>query len=123
MKKILIVEDDHTLREAYELILKMNGYEVTAAPNGARAVEIVKKNFFDVILLDLLMPELDGVGFLEKSGVRKKSPKTKVIVFSNLSSSEKLKQALEIGVDMQLVKSDLSPKQLIETLESLSIKT
>jgi CheY-like chemotaxis protein len=110
---VLVVEDDKTLREVYATILKYAEYKVEVASNGEQALEQCKKISFDLILLDLMMPILDGVGFLKKVHLEKTSPKTKVIIFSNLSSGSLIEEATHLGIDDHILKSHLTPKGLV----------
>lgn len=112
MRKILIVEDEAVLRDSYKLILSTEPYKVEAASNGAKALELCTKNNYDLILLDLMMPIMDGVSFLEHYTTQKKDL-PKIIILSNLSSGNELTRALELGALKNFVKADLSPKELI----------
>ena len=120
-KKILILEDDVFLSKAYVIILTKEGYQVTNYPNGRQGLDATKKDKFDLILLDLLMPELGGIEFL-KEFQPKKNTETKVIVFSNMSSEETIKEAMELGVAKYIAKATFSPKEMVqliaETLKS-----
>lgn len=119
MKKILIVEDEHILREAYRNILTQEGFSVTVAENGRKALAELDKSAPDVILLDILMPEMDGLAFLRAAGLPKKYPKVKVIAFSNLSDEQKLDDMVKLGVAVNILKSSLSPKQLVAAVREL----
>jgi DNA-binding response OmpR family regulator len=77
--KILIVEDDKFLRTAYRNILKKEDFDVRIANNGKEGVEVALEWNPDVVLLDLLMPEMDGIGFLKAFDAKNKT-KTKIIV-------------------------------------------
>lgn len=112
MRKILIVEDEVSLREAYELILSSEPYNIFAAPNGSKALELCKIHNFDLILLDLMMPIMDGVGFLEHY-LKENSELPKVIILSNLSSGNELSKALSLGAAKNFTKADLSPRELL----------
>lgn len=112
MRKILVVEDEPDLRDTYQLILTTEPYEVSLADNGKVALDICEKKNFDLILLDLMMPIMDGVQFLEKFKATD-HPKTKVIIISNLSMGDMLTKALQLGALRSVVKADLTPKQLI----------
>jgi CheY-like chemotaxis protein len=116
MKKVLVVEDDYTLRTVYHEILANNGYAVTTAENGYEGLELLKQVRPDVILLDILMPLMNGLTFLEKSKVKDILPNTTVIAFSNLSDMDMLKKMLELGADTHVLKSSISPKQLLRTV-------
>lgn len=112
MRKILVVEDEPDLRDTYDLILTTEPYEVSIAGNGKAALGICEKIEFDLILLDLMMPVMDGVQFLENFNVVD-HPRTKIIIISNLSMGDMLTKALQLGAIRSVVKSDLTPKQLI----------
>lgn len=118
MSKILIVEDEKILMEAYTILLESQGYDLSTAVNGEDAYVLCKEQQFDLILLDLMMPVLDGVGFLKKTNPAKTMPHTKVIIMSNLSSGEALTEALQLGAHHHVVKSSLGPRELIAMVES-----
>ncbi len=115
--KILVVEDEQTLNEAYEMILSQSGYEVEVAHDGEEALEQTKKFEPDLILLDLRMPRLGGIGFLEKYDLQKLHPKVKVIVFSNLDTQSEIDQAYKLGAQRYMLKAWASPKELLSIVE------
>ncbi|MFI5275430.1 MAG: PleD family two-component system response regulator [Candidatus Saccharimonadales bacterium] len=112
MRKILVVEDEPELRDTYELILSTEPYEVRVASNGKQALEICQEKSYQLILLDLMMPIMDGVQFLENFKVEE-HPNTKIIIISNLSMGEMLSKAMELGAQRSVVKADLTPKELL----------
>ena len=111
MRKLLVVEDEPSLREAYALILSTEPYIVHTAINGQDGLEKCRDVTYDLILLDLMMPVLDGVGFLEQF-MPLEMP-TRVILLSNLSTGALLTKALSLGAERNLLKADLSPRQLL----------
>ena len=115
--KILVVEDEQTLNEAYEMILSKSGYEVVVAQDGEEALEKTEKFEPDLILLDLRMPRLNGIGFLEKYNLTKLHPNVKVIVFSNLDTQTDIDQAYKLGAQRYLLKAWASPKELLNIVE------
>ena len=120
MANILIVEDEKVLNEAYELVLKKEGYNVASAFNGEEALDAAKTKEFDLILLDLRMPKMDGVEFLKKFNPKQDHPKTKIIVFSNYDDEKEVNEAIKNGADRYILKAWSSPKELIKLVrESL----
>lgn len=114
MKKknsVLIVEDDVALNDAFTTLLKKQELEVAGAFDGKEALELVKKNKYDLILLDLLMPVMDGKKFLAE--YRKFDADTPVIVFTNLDSQTDIKEVQKKGATRYMLKSWASPKELI----------
>lgn len=116
MTKIMIVEDDLPLRMAYDVILKREGYTIMRAKDGQEGLDKVTEFEPDLILLDLLMPSVDGLTFLEKYDVIKKHPKVKVIVFSNLNHADQIEKAEKLGATRYIVKSSVSPSQLAQII-------
>ncbi|MDB5181664.1 MAG: DNA-binding response regulator VicR [Candidatus Saccharibacteria bacterium] len=109
MRKILVVEDEDILRETYLTILSTEPYLVDVASNGEEALIKCQDTSYDLVLLDLMMPIMNGVDFLKHAPVAT----TKIIIMSNLSSGDLLTQAIELGAYKSVLKSDLSPKQLL----------
>ncbi len=119
---ILVIEDEQILQEAYRHVLQFKGYDVHVASNGLEGLEQLSKVKPDIILLDVLMPQLDGIGFLKRAAIKQTYPKTKVVACTNLSDSETREQMLALGADRQVLKSDLSPSQLVAMIEELRTK-
>jgi two-component system chemotaxis response regulator CheY len=113
MTKVLLVEDDPFLRDAYQMILSKQMFDLTVAENGQEALKKCKGMTYDLILLDIMMPVLDGIGFLEKANLSEQMPNVRIIVFSNLSSGDQINRVKELGAHRILVKSELAPKELI----------
>lgn len=115
MKKILIVEDESPLAKALSLKLSKSGFQSKISVNGEEALSILKKEKFDLILLDLIMPKMDGFALL--SEIKKRKIKTKVLVTTNLSQAEDLQKAKELGAADYFVKSSTSLTSLIDSIK------
>jgi CheY-like chemotaxis protein len=123
MASILIVEDEKVLNEAYVLVLKKEGYDVSAAFNGEEALKESTNKEFDLILLDLRMPKMDGVEFLKKYNSKKNHPGTAVIIFSNYDDEKEVKEAMDNGATRYILKAWSSPSELIKLVrETLADK-
>jgi CheY-like chemotaxis protein len=116
MRKILLVEDEPSLREVYHMILSTGPYIIDMAANGQEALDKCQVTKYDLILLDLMMPVMDGVSFLEKFSASTGKLPSKVIVLSNLSSGQELTQAMSLGVQKNILKADLAPTQLLTVI-------
>lgn len=119
MKRVLIVEDEETLRRAYKTILTKEDYKVAEASNGREALKILKEFKPDLILLDILMPVMDGHTFLQKAKLKEIYPHVKVIAFSNLSNQQKLEEMETLGICRYALKSSMSPKQLVDLIKEV----
>lgn len=116
---VLIVEDENMLNEAYQVVLKTAGYKVLTAFDGKEALEVLEKERADIILLDLRMPVLDGVGFLEAYQLKNRENPPKVVVFSNFDMQKEIDQAYELGADKYMLKAWASPKELLQLISNL----
>ena len=105
-KKILIVEDEKPMARAMELKLTKSGFTAQAVFNGQEALDILLKEKIDLVLLDLIMPKMDGFGLLDE--IKKRNIKTKVIITSNLSQNEDVTRAKKLGAVDFIIKSDTS---------------
>jgi CheY-like chemotaxis protein len=114
MARVLVVEDDLKLKITYDVLLQKEGHVVERAVNGEEALAKLSTFQPDLILLDLMMPKMTGIEFLEAAQLPTRFPNTKVIVFSNMSVPDKITRAYELGAAKYMVKSSTSPKQLGE---------
>ncbi len=119
--KVLVIEDEQMLQEAYRHVLNFKGYAVAIAADGLEGLRLLDKHKPDVILLDVLMPKLDGIGFLERANIKQRYPETKIIACSNLSDQTTLEAMYYHGADRVVLKSDLSPTQLVGLIEEFSV--
>lgn len=111
MSKVLIVEDNETLNEAYKLILTKDGHDVATAFNGEEGLAKLAESTPDLILLDMLMPKMDGIEFLRHFDATK-YPKTTIIILSNLNEDEQVEEARKLGAHRYILKANTSPKEL-----------
>ncbi len=127
-QRILLVDDDAALRQMYTLILSKAGFEVVTADDGVQGLAKAREGGFDLILLDLMMPNLDGVGFMHGYPEEKpKQPNGPIVVLSNAGYNDVVKEAEGLGAVGFLMKAELLPDELIAEitthLESASPKT
>jgi two-component system chemotaxis response regulator CheY len=115
--KILLVDDDESLRQMYNLILSKAGYTVTRAIDGIDGLAKAREGGYAIVLLDLMMPNLDGIGFLK--GLRDEEPKKPngpVVVLSNAGYDNVAKEAISLGAVGFLMKAELLPKDLVQAV-------
>lgn len=113
MARILLVEDNDILNKAYELILTKNGHTLATAYDGNEGLAVAKTFDPELILLDMLMPNMDGIGFLKAYDVTNTHPTVKIILLTNFSDPSLLAQALDLGAHEYYLKVRLAPDQLI----------
>jgi DNA-binding response OmpR family regulator len=117
IKKILIVEDERPLAHALELKLEHEGFSVAVAVNGQEALDMLAKQTFDLVLLDLVMPEMDGFQVLEK--LKDTPDKPIFFVLSNLSQHEDETRVRELGAQKFYIKSDTPLTTIVEDIKAL----
>lgn len=119
MKKILFIEDEPALQRAVVQVLTDEGYQMFSAMDGESGVEIAKKELPDLILLDLIVPKMDGFAVL---GELKNDPETKeipVVVLTNLEGSADVERALALGAQTYLVKTNYRLEEITQKVKSI----
>lgn len=116
MSTILCIEDDHFIADMYVHSLKKAGYNVDVIANGQEALEQARQKVYDVILLDLMLPDKTGVEILEALRGEDASglPLTKIIVTTNFDEPPEDRARLEKMADGYLIKADVTPSKLVE---------
>ena len=117
IKKILIAEDEKPMAKALAIKLNKVGFQAKAVNNGLEAVKELENSQYDLLLLDLIMPQMDGFTTLEK--IKEKGIKVKIIVTSNLSQEEDFSRAKSLGATDYFVKSDTSLAELVDFVKNL----
>jgi CheY-like chemotaxis protein len=120
VSRILVVEDDQDLNRAYCIILRHEGHQVVEAFDGQEALEKLADFSPDLILLDLLMPVMGGLEFLQQWSKVKKNDRTKVLIFTNMENSPEVAEAYKLGAHRCIIKSWTAPHNLARVVgESL----
>ncbi len=117
LKKILIIEDEKPMARALELKLAHAGFEAQSVGNGEEGLALLEKKNFDLILIDLVMPKLNGFGVLEE--MKKKGIKTPVMVLSNLGQEEDEKRARALGAQEFFVKSNTPITDIVTRVQAI----
>jgi DNA-binding response OmpR family regulator len=115
-KKILCIEDELFIGELYARALKKAGYEVVVILDGRKGLEEAKTDKYDIVLLDIMIPQMLGIDVLHE--LRKDTPdlKAKLIIATNLEQDEKTRAKIESEADGYIIKAEVTPKQLVEFL-------
>lgn len=121
MNKILLVEDDHTISRLYGAKLDIEGYDVIYAYNGLEGLKALDNFVPDIVLLDLMMPIMDGEAFLEKFRRIEKFHDTPVLILTNLSREEAPKTLWHNGISGYFIKAHHTPKDLYEVIKKITL--
>ena len=119
MASLLIIEDDKFVRDLYQHEFEKNGYNVVVAEDGELALTAVKKAKFDGILLDIMIPKIDGLEVLKKIKADSNTKNIPVVILSNLGQDEIIRQSLQLGAKAYIVKSLYTPDQVVKEIRSL----
>jgi two-component system, OmpR family, response regulator len=114
-KRVLIVEDDLVLADVLSNKLKLEDYDVSTAPDGQVAIDLLNTEVYGVVLLDLSMPWFDGFHVLEE--LKKKGFKTPIIIMSNLAGVEDINKAKSLGAADYLVKTSVTPELIVKEIQ------
>lgn len=117
MKRILLIEDDRALRENTAELLELSDYEVTTAPNGKLGIAAAKENLPDIIVCDIMMPEIDGYGVLENLSADEKTKHIPFIFLSAKTEHKEIRKGMDLGADDYLTKP-FEEEDLISAVES-----
>lgn len=111
-KKILLVDDDIYIRDLYAEVLKDENYEVFIAADGEEALNMVAQDIYDLVLLDIMMPKVDGIQVLTKIKQDDRYRNVPVVMLTNFGQEDLVKQAVTMGSSDYLLKYNLTPGEM-----------
>lgn len=114
--KILIVEDDKSIRELYELKLNKAGFNVVTAEDGGKGLDAAVKENADLILLDVMMPVMNGFEVLKKLRENASTKETPVIILSNYGEENEITQGFLVGATDYLIKAEHTPSDVVDII-------
>ena len=118
-EKVLIIEDDRTLSKLYQSKLSKSGYTVEVALDGEEGLKKVDEFSPEIILLDIIIPKIDGFTVLERLRSQSKNQKTPIILLTNLGQDEDVERGKSLGADDYLVKSNFTPTEIVVKMEDV----
>lgn len=119
-KKILVVEDDQNTRNLYQTVLTNAGFKIDTAADGADGLTKCQAGGYDLVLLDVMLPKMDGIGIL--TALKKSPPKIpnkNIYLLTNLAHDPILKEAVSLGATDVILKTDVNPEQLVEKVKKV----
>jgi len=119
MSKIAIIEDDQAISQMYRFKFEADGFEVETAENGVLGLELCKSMRPDIVLLDLMMPQMNGDEMLEKLRATDWGKDIKVVILTNKGEQEIPAKVKELGVSSVILKADMTPRQVEEVVQKL----
>lgn len=119
MSKILVVEDDIFLLKLYQEVFSKAGFEVEVAEDGQQAIQKASEFLPEVVLLDLMLPYIDGFGVLESLKSNPKTKEAKVVVYTNLDSEKQREKAKNLGAIKFVVKAGDNPGDILDEVKKV----
>ncbi len=119
MKTILFIEDESALQKTIGEVLKQEGYELISALNGEIGLRLAKEKKPDLILLDLVLPKMNGFDVLKKLKENSDTKNIPVIVLTNLEAMDDIDKAIELGATTYLVKAQYTLEEVIEKVKKV----
>jgi DNA-binding response OmpR family regulator len=120
-RTVLCIEDEHFIGELYERALTKSGYKVTVIGDGVEALKAAQANDYDIILLDLMLPNLTGIEILRALRDPSVQPPTraKIVITTNLEQRADVRADIEKQADGYLVKAELTPHELVAFIDTV----
>lgn len=119
-KKILIIDDDPFILDMYVLKFTEEGFDVKTARDGKTGLALAKEFEPAVILLDIVMPAMDGFDVLRKLKEESTSPRPKIIFLTNFGQKEDVERGLKLGADDYVIKAHFTPREVVEKVKEIS---
>ena len=119
MAKVLIVDDDPFILDMYVLKFKESGFQVETAQDGKSGLKKVKDTRPDVVLLDVVMPAMDGFDVLQELKKSLPPPLPKIILLTNLGQKEDVDRGLQLGADDYIIKADFTPSEVVDKVKKI----
>lgn len=119
MKSILLVEDDLFLIDIYSQKFKKSGFDIWVADNASKVFQLLEEKVPDIILLDIVLPQMDGWSILKKIRDNEDWKSCQVIIFSNLGQKEEVEKGLALGANKYLIKSQHTPSEIVSQVEKI----
>ncbi|MFA5021892.1 MAG: response regulator [Patescibacteria group bacterium] len=118
-KSILLVEDDEFLAELYATKLNLEGYEVSLAVSGDKGLKLIREKKPDLVLLDIILPKMDGFEILKAVKEDKALKDIPIILLTNLSQKDEVKKGLELGAVDYLIKAHFMPSEVVKKIKQV----
>lgn len=118
-KKVLCIEDERFIGDLYKRSLEKAGYAVDIIPDGQKGLEAILTDSYDVILLDIMIPQVLGIDVLHQVRTAEPDLRAKIIITTNLEQDDESRAEIEHEADGYIIKAEITPHQLVEFLNQL----
>lgn len=122
-KRLLLVEDDFFIRDLYKRQLESAGIAVDVAGTGQEGLDAIKKSQYDLVLLDIMLPGIDGVAVLREVKASEATKNTRIVLLTNMGQDDVIKDSFKIGAEGYLIKSTFTPKEVVREVQTFLDKS
>lgn len=120
--KVLLIEDEDYIRDLFKRQLDLAGFQTDAMPNGKEGLNALAQNNYDLILLDIMLPDYNGLQILKEVKLSDKTKKIPVILLTNLGQDVVIKEGFQLGAEGYLIKSAYTPNQIVQEVKNFLAK-
>ena len=117
--KILLVEDEEMIRELYARQLTKAGFFVKAVETGEEGLKALQEDIFDLLLLDIMLPGINGLQMLREFKLKNPQNKMVTILLTNLGQESVIKEGFEMGAQAYLIKTSYTPDQIVQEVKNI----
>lgn len=116
---VLIIEDDSYISDMYRIKLESENFEVVTTKDGITGIKMLKKQQPDIVLLDIVMPKIDGFNILKTIKRNPELKKIPIVLLTNLSQKENVERGFGLGADSYIIKAHFTPSEVVEKIKSI----
>ncbi len=116
-KRLLLIEDEEFISFLYKRQFEIAGYEVETAKDGLSGLSSIQQNHFDLVLLDIMLPGLNGIDVLKAAKASEATTNTPIIMLTNLTQDDVMKKAKDLGAEDYWIKSEYSPQEIVSKIQ------
>ena len=118
-KKILLIEDEDFIRDLYKRQIDLAGYQTDAVGDGKEGLELLSQNVYDLVLLDIMLPGINGLQVLKAIKQDEKIKHLPVVLLTNLGQESVVKEGFALGAKEHIIKASVTPDQIVEKVKAL----
>ncbi|OGY28215.1 MAG: hypothetical protein A3F33_03310 [Candidatus Woykebacteria bacterium RIFCSPHIGHO2_12_FULL_43_10] len=122
-KRLLLVEDDFFIRDLYKRQLEGAGITVDVAGTGQEGLDAIKKGTYDLVLLDIMLPGIDGMAVLREVKSNEATKNTRIVLLTNMGQDDVIKDSFKVGAEGYLIKSTFTPKEVVREVQTFLDKS
>ena len=119
MPRVLLIEDEDFIRDSYKRELTLEGFQTDIAANGKEGITLLSHNTYDLLLLDIMLPDTNGFEILRMVKADPRHEKAIIVLLSNLGQDEVVKEGFKLGAEGYFIKASLTPQEVVKELKNL----